>query len=114
MKIDSYSFGEMIIDGKSYDNDLIVYPDKIEPGWWREQGHSLSLHDLRSVLSYEPDYLIIGCGAQSQMHIPQETKVELEKKGIKVLFGPTKEMYKVFNRHIQEGKKAVAAFHLTC
>ncbi|MBD3427081.1 MAG: hypothetical protein GF409_07635 [Candidatus Omnitrophica bacterium] len=114
MKIDSYSFGNMSVNGKTYENDLIVYPDKVEPEWWREEGHSLSAKDLEGVIGYGPDYLVVGRGASSNMAIPDETSKAIEDKGIELLSGGTEEMYEVFNRHMKEGKKTVGAFHLTC
>lgn len=114
MKIDRYSFGSMTVEGKTYKNDLIVFPEKVEPEWWREEGHSLSLNDLKDVLDYKPDYLIIGRGAQSQMRIPSNIECAIKGKGIEILSGGTKEMYRLFNRYMDEHKKAIGAFHLTC
>jgi hypothetical protein len=39
--IESYKFGEIIITGKKYDSDLIIYPDHIDSSWWRKEGHLL-------------------------------------------------------------------------
>lgn len=114
MKIDSYSFGRMKVEGKEYTNDLIIYPDKIETDWWRKEGHSLCLDDLKDVIGYKPDCLIVGQGANSQMSVPGQIKNRLEEKGIKVLSGPTEKMYKIFNQYIEKGKKVAGAFHLTC
>lgn len=114
MKIENYSFGKMTINGKSYNNDLIVFPDKIESNWWREEGHSLSLEDLDSVLQYNPDYLIVGCGEQGQMDVPSKTKAELKKRNIDIVSGKTAAMCVLFNRYMEADEKAVGAFHLTC
>ena len=35
-QIESYSFGEVVIDGKRYRSDVIVFPDRVKPNWWRE------------------------------------------------------------------------------
>jgi hypothetical protein len=40
-KIESYRFGEIVIDGRRYSNDVIIYPDRVDGKWWREEGHSL-------------------------------------------------------------------------
>lgn len=114
MKIKSYGFGKMSVDGVTYTNDLIIFPDKIEPEWWREKGHSLSLKDLESVIKYKPDYLIIGRGAQRMMTIPPETEKAIKENDIEVISGDTKEMTELFNQYLEEGKNVVGAFHLTC
>jgi hypothetical protein len=46
MMITSYDFGHIIIDGKRYTSDLIVFPDRVKVGWWRKEGHRLQLEDL--------------------------------------------------------------------
>jgi len=33
--IESYSFGQMVIDGQEYTSDLIIFPDRINSSWWR-------------------------------------------------------------------------------
>jgi len=30
MKIDSYSFGRIVIDGQVYTSDVIIYPDRVD------------------------------------------------------------------------------------
>lgn len=114
MRIESYSFGRMKIDGSIYENDLIVYPDRVEPEWWRAEGHSLSPEDLKSVVDHAPDILIIGTGDQGRMTVPAETESFLREKGITVISGLTEKMSRVFNEKINQNVKVAGAFHLTC
>jgi hypothetical protein len=112
--IDGYSFGRIVIKGREYDHDVIVYPDRIKPNWWRKEGHRLYPEDLESVIDYKPEYLIIGCGASCRMDVPEETRKYLEDKGIKVIVLNTYEAYKKYNDMVKDGYKVVAALHLTC
>lgn len=114
MHIDSYSFGVMTVNGKVYKADLIVFPDKILPNWWRKEGHSLAVEDLKEMLDYKPEILIVGKGAMSGMHIPQTTKKFLETSDIELIEANTEQATRLFNKSIGEGKRAVGAFHLTC
>ncbi|MDL1969074.1 MAG: hypothetical protein LWW97_11200 [Deltaproteobacteria bacterium] len=35
--IESYSFGSIVVDGRKFISDLIIYPDgRIEASWWRK------------------------------------------------------------------------------
>lgn len=55
LKIDSCSFGTLIINGKPYTDDLIIHPDgKILKPWRRKRGHQLSLDDLRELIGRHP------------------------------------------------------------
>jgi len=39
--IESYKFGEILIDGVTYTSDVIIYPDSVDFKWWRKEGHLL-------------------------------------------------------------------------
>ncbi len=113
-KIDTYSFGSMTVNGETFRRDLIVFPGKVLPEWWREKGHSLSLDDLKAVLAYAPDVLIIGRGAMRMMKVPDDVKTALKAKNIECITGATGKMVDIFNAHMEKGNKTVGAFHLTC
>jgi hypothetical protein len=114
MRIDSYSFGVMKIDGFEYSSDLIVFPDEIKSDWWRKQGHSLAIEDLDDVLAFKPEVLVVGVGASGLMQIPDSTKKALQGKTIVLIAENTGRAWQLFNDQVQKGKRAVGAFHLTC
>jgi hypothetical protein len=114
MRIASYSFGSITIDGQVYKADVIILGDRVVPNWWRKAGHSLCEEDLAEVIEYGPDVLIIGTGASGMMEVPEEVKRFLEDKGIEVISLRTSQAYKVFNEMSESGKRAAGAFHLTC
>jgi len=62
-RIERYSFGEVVIDGQSYREDVIILPDRVISSWWRKEGHSLDPDDLVEVLQLKPETFIMGCGA---------------------------------------------------
>ena len=53
MFVDDYSFGRIVINGKTYRNDVIVSKDWIKPNWWRKEGHSVCLEDIKDVAGEE-------------------------------------------------------------
>jgi len=114
MKIDSYNFGSIKIDGKEYRNDIIVFPDRVSPDWWRKEGHNLHIEDLKEILDYSPDVLIIGTGANGVMNVPEPTKNKLKESGIEVIEEKTTMAVNIFNQKIEKDTNAVGAFHLTC
>ena len=62
MHIDSYEFGAIVIDGKIYRADLLIWPGQIKTDWWRLEGHLLQLPDVMEVLSAAPQVLVVGTG----------------------------------------------------
>lgn len=111
--IDSYHFGKIVIDGRSYSKDVILLPDRVISNWWRNEGHKLSMNDLDDVLAAKPQGLIVGQGAYSRMHVPGQIETELQLEGIELIVLPTSEACKKYNQLSGEGIYA-AALHLTC
>jgi len=114
MKIEKYSFGSIIINGKEYKKDVIIFPDKVFSPWWREEGHSLSLKDLKEAIEAKPSILIIGTGAYGVMNVPNETLKKLEEMNIDTVFAKTVEAVKLFNEKLQKNQNVIACLHLTC
>jgi hypothetical protein len=112
-KIESYRFGEIVIDGRRYSNDVIVYPDRVDSQWWREEGHSLSPTDVSEVLQMPPEVLVIGQGSPGRMDVPAETRRQLQDAGMEVIAEPTEQACKTYNR-LRTKRRIVAALHLTC
>jgi hypothetical protein len=113
MKIGHYSFGRIVIDGKTYTSDVIVYPGRVDASWWRKEGHNLHSEDLKEVMNAKPEVLIVGTGASGVMKVPKETISHLESKGIEVHVAQTEDAVELFNR-LQTDRKVIAALHLTC
>jgi hypothetical protein len=53
--IDSYSFGQIAINGQKYTSDVIVFPDRVQGDWWRDEGHELNLKDITGIINVNPD-----------------------------------------------------------
>jgi len=112
--IDSYNFGDIVIDRRRYVNDVIIFPNRVKSGWWRKKGHNLCLEDLKEILQENPEVLIVGTGYFGMMKVPSEVKKSLESMGIELIVQNTREACKTYNRLLQSGRKVVAALHLTC
>ena len=111
--IKNYEFGQINIDGSTYQEDVIIFDDHVQSNWWRQQGHSLVLDDLETVLKEDPDILIVGCGAHGRMSVPESTLRQLDQQGIQVQTHRTAEAVQQYNR-IRDERDVVAALHLTC
>ena len=62
-QIDSYRFGQIIVDGQAYTKDIIILPERVIPDWWRKSGHNLSVNDLEAVFESQPHVLVVGQGS---------------------------------------------------
>jgi len=114
MKIDSYSFGYMSIDGRGYSTDLIIYPTgEVQNGWWRKQGHRLMPGDLERIEDFTPDVIVVGTGANGMMKVPNETLRYLKNICKEYIIEDTAQAVRTFNS-LQGSQRLIGLFHLTC
>lgn len=113
MKIDSYNFGEMVIDGTRYNSDLIISFDNIHARWFRQEGHTIRLSDLKKWIPDNCDRLILGTGASGLCKVLPEIQSFCKEHSIELITSPTKEAVKTYNS-LTDKSRTVAAFHLTC
>lgn len=113
MHIDSYEFGSIVIDGRTYRSDLLIWPGHLKSDWWRQEGHLLQVPDVFEVLASEPEVLVVGTGAYGNMAIDPELSAYLKDKGIDLLAQPTREACRSINE-LAGQRRLAAALHLTC
>ena len=117
--IENYEFGQLRVDGKQYQHDVIIYPgivpgsDRVNARWWRKEGHRLNKADLNEVLEVKPEMLVVGTGYYGRMKVPEESIEFLTNSGIEVSVLPTKEACEKYNQ-TRGTRKVAAALHLTC
>jgi hypothetical protein len=111
--IDSYDFGKIIVEGKQYTHDIIIFSDHVKADWWRKESHNVYLEDLEDVFKHKVKTLIIGTGHDGMMQVSSEVFNYCTSNNVKLLALPTKEAVKLYNKlYLEEG--VVAALHLTC
>lgn len=114
MKIGSYSFGHIVIDGQEYRSDVIIYGDRVDATWWRKEGHRLHPEDIVDVLNARPEVFIIGTGYMGVMTVPKKTIEFITSHGIDVKVERTGKAVEVFNALQTQKKRVIAALHITC
>ena len=114
MKITSYNFGQIEVDGHAYSTDIIITPDGVHHDWRRTTGYNLAIEDLNTVIDAKPQTVVVGSGYHGRMQVPQSTQDFLREKGIELKVAPTSEAVEIFNRLQRDSARVVAALHLTC
>jgi len=112
--VESYRFGKIKVQGKSYSSDLIIFLDSIHSNWWRKKGHLLHLEDLEILKGAEIDSLVIGTGSIGKMKVPEEVINELKQKEIDVIVCKSAEAVERYNNLAKTGNDTALAIHLTC
>ncbi len=112
-RIDSYHFGQIVVDGKKYSSDVIIFPERVQAAWRRKKSHELLPDEVSQIIAESPEVLIIGTGAMGQMRIASEATQLVEAQGIRLIAVPTGEACDIYNQ-ISSSEKTIAALHLTC
>lgn len=113
MRIDDYSYGHIVIDGREERRDVILTRSDVHANWWRKDGHTLALEDLGPVLEAEPEVLVVGTGVDGNMRPEKGLVAALNERGIEVEILPSFDAVKRLNELL--GVRNVAgALHLTC
>ena len=113
MHIDSYDFGSIVIDGKTYRQDLLIWPGYIKSDWWRQEAHLLQLDDVAEALAAAPQVLVVGTGQPGRMQVDSGLAAYLQEQGIDLVVRPTREACREINTRAGMWRLA-AALHLTC
>ena len=114
MRIENCAFVSIVIDGKRYTSDLVIYPDgRIEGPWYRKRGHILSSEDIEELIKSDPEVIIAGTGVNGLVKPEKELEKLLDKNGIEFHSAPNGKAMGIYNE-ISSKKNVGACFHLTC
>jgi hypothetical protein len=111
-RVDDYTFGRIVIDGREEHADLILLPGRTVSCWWRRRGHELVIEDLAEILPELPERLVIGTGMEGRMHPDADALERLSARGVTVEVLPTPQAVRRYRE--LDPKRTAAALHLTC
>lgn len=113
LRIESYRFKHLVVDGQVYQRDVIILPDRVMADWRRKSGHSLCPDDLQVVFEAAPAVLVVGQGAFGLLRVTEEARRALEQAGIALVVAPTAKAVKAYNA-LREERAVAAALHVAC
>lgn len=116
---DSSRFGEVIIDGRSY-GDVLVVGEEIEerddPRLDRELGtdHLIGDWEVEKLLSNKPEIIIIGMGTAGDLRVTPGVRRKIEKTGVELIAATTPRAIEEYNSLVKMGKRVNVLIHTTC
>ncbi len=118
MRIDHTAFGEITIDGKTYDHDVIIRLSgeivKRKKKLSKKlcgTSHVVSKDEAKFVFEKGCKQLILGSGQDGNVRLSPEADAFFAKKHCEVVIEPTPQAIRAFNK--AHGKK-IGLFHVTC
>ncbi|MDH4206065.1 MAG: MTH938/NDUFAF3 family protein [Desulfobacteraceae bacterium] len=112
--IEAFSFGNIVVKGITYSNDIKIIQGKVIPTWWRKRGHQVGIDDIQDIIDARPDILVLGKGKPGMMKSTPSLCEFLKQNDIDLIEEKTSKAIKTFNRLFKQGKNVCAGFHLTC
>lgn len=118
MKIDGTAFGEITIDGRTYDYDVVIRlsgevvkrKKKLSKKLYGTS-HVLSEDEARFLFETGCDQIVIGAGQMGNVQLSPEAAAYFDRKHCEILLRPTPEAIRLFNRsHAHK----IGLFHVTC
>lgn len=111
IRIDDSSYGFIVIDGKTYNHDVYIFPSgRVEK---REYGHTFTRKQVEHILEEDPEVVFIGKGTSGMASLSSEARALLNEKGIEIIEADTPDIRERFNKLVEE-KRVAAIIHVTC
>ncbi|MBW3012565.1 hypothetical protein KY311_05235 [Candidatus Woesearchaeota archaeon] len=110
MKIDSTSFGKIVIEGQEFAHDVWIFADGSIRH--RDKNHKIDADEIELLSEPKPDYIVIGTGQSGVAKVTSEARELAMEKGINLMIAETPDAINIFNE--LSDKKVAGIFHLTC
>jgi hypothetical protein len=112
--ITDFSFGKIVVNGKTYSDDIKIVRGQVISDWWRKRGHRVDVEDVADILESRPDIVVIGKGSPGLMKSSSSLRDYLNVNNVELIEKKTAKAIEVFNKLYQEGKRVAAGFHISC
>lgn len=110
--INHYSFGKIIVNGKTHENDIVIFADSTVQDWRAQVNHSIQLIDVMELMTGPVKKLIIGIGSNKGCSVTDDIVKYTASKNIELHILDTYEAVKLFNASSKDG--LAACFHVNC
>lgn len=119
MHIDSTEFGNVTVDGKKYNQVLIIGDMIMERDYEKLKelfgtSHKIGDWEAKKLLKQNPEIIIIGTGQDGAMEVDEELVENFRDKNIEVIAEITPRAIEIYNEKKKQGKRINALIHTTC
>ncbi len=112
--ITDFSFGRIVANGQTCNNDIKIVQGTLIADWWRKKGHTVEIEDVQDALDSDPEILVIGQGQPGYMRIADSLREHLASNNIALIEEPTPRAIETYNRLLKEGRRVAGGFHVGC
>jgi len=118
VKVESLSFGSIIVGGKKYRRDLVLLPDgtvkQRKGGFWIFGSHNLKMKEIEELSRTGAEEIVIGTGTNPRARLSNEARSYATQAQLQLHTLPSYQAVTKFNHLIDLGKRVAAIIHITC
>jgi hypothetical protein len=118
VKIDELTFGSIVVEGKKYRRDVLIFADgtvkKRKGGFLMFGSHKIKKQELEALSQGQPETIIAGTGTNGAAHIAPEAENWAKGKNLSLLVQPSYDAVAKLNELAEQKKKVAALIHITC
>lgn len=116
--IDKLSYGSIIIDGKKYRRDVLIFADgtvkKRKGGFFMFGSHNIKKKEIEELIQGEPGVIIVGTGTDGVANVAADVESWAKEKNLSLMVQPSSDAVAKLNELTEQKKRAAALIHITC
>jgi hypothetical protein len=117
-KIDEFTFGSIVIEGKKYHRDILIFADgtvkKRKGGFLMFGSYKIKRQELEELSQGQPETIIVGTGTNGAARIAPEAEGWAKEKDLSLLVQPSGDAVAKLNELAEQKKRVAALIHITC
>lgn len=117
-KIEELTFGSIVIEGKKYRRDVLIFADgtvkKRKGGFLMFGSHKIKKKESEELIQGQSETIIVGTGTNGAAHIAPDLESWAEGKNLNLLVQPSYDAVAKLNELTEQKKKVAALIHITC
>lgn len=117
-KVDSFSFGSIVIEGKKYRRDVFLFPDgtvkQRKGGFLMFGSHDIRKDEIEELAQAGAEVAVVGTGTSSKARVAGEAESFAREAKLELVVLPSPDAVKKLNELQDQGKKVAALIHITC
>ena len=118
VKVDNLKFGSIVVGGKEYQRDILIFPDgSIEErkgGFGMFGDHAITKMEIEKLVEANPDTVVVGTGTSGVASLVSDARAYAQQSKAELLSLSAFEAIERFNKLVDEGKRVAALIHITC
>jgi len=117
-KVNRLAFGSIVIEGRKYRTDVVIFVDgtvKMRRGGFLMFGsHEVKEPELEELSRGQPEVIIADTGTDGAAHIATEAQAWAKANNVTLLVRPSHDAIVRLNELVEQKKKVAALIHITC